>query len=156
MPTNERGTPAEGNPKWPRWTKALEELFFAELSEVCNVAAAARAAGCDDSRWAYARKKRDLDFRAKWDDAMDEGYSRLELEMLERARFGENRPSDVGESGPKQRAVPTGLAMNLLKFHESRVRRRGPVAQRPMRGRHLLNEVEARLTEINRRLGNDG
>jgi len=142
--------------KWPPWTKERRETFFAELAEICNVAAAARAAGFPHAQAAYNQKKRDPTFRAEWDEAIAEGYSRLELEMLERARFGENRPADVGQSGPRQRAIPTGLALSLLKLHESRMRGRGSAVQRPMRGFKLLNEVEARLAEINRRLGGNG
>jgi hypothetical protein len=143
-------------PKWPGWTKERREIFFAELAEICNVAAAVRAAGFPHAQAAYNQKKRDPEFRAEWDEAIAEGYSRLELEMLERARFGENRAADVGESGPRQRAIPTALALSLLKLHESRMRGRGSAVQRPMRGQKLLNEVEARLGEINRRLGGNG
>lgn len=142
--------------KWPTWTKERREVFFAELAEICNVAAAARAAGFPHAQAAYNQKKRDPEFKAEWDEAIAEGYSRLELEMLERARFGENRPADLGESGPRQRAIPTALALSLLKLHEIRMRGRGSAVQRPMRGHKLLNEVEARLAEINRRLGGNG
>jgi hypothetical protein len=140
----------------PKWTKARSAIFFAELAEVCNVTAAARAAGFSDARWAYNQRRHDPEFRARWDEAIAEGYARLELEMLERARFGENRPADLGESGPRQRAIPTGVAMSLLKLHKSRMRAPGTATQRPMRGQALRNEIEGRLAEINRRLGGQG
>ncbi len=153
-PASKADKPAKA--KWPKWNKERREIFFAELAEVCNVAAACRAAGFPRAQAAYNEKKKDPDFAADWDEAIAESYSRLELEMLERARFGENRPADVGESGPRQRAVPTAMAITLLKLHESRMRGRRSAVQRPMRGYKLLNEVEARLAEINRRLGGRG
>ena len=101
--------------KWPRWTKKREDIFFGELAEVCNVAAAARAAGFPDAKSAYTRKKRDPDFRAAWEEAVAEGYGRLELEMLERARFGENRPADLGKSGREAAGDPHRAGLSLLK-----------------------------------------
>jgi hypothetical protein len=140
----------------PTWTRERCEIFFAELAEVCNVSAAAAAAGFGDRRAAYNQRRHDPGFRAEWDEAIAEGYARLELEMLERARFGENRPADLGESGPRQRAIPTGLAMALLKLHKSRMRGPATAAGRPMRGQSLRVQLEMRLAEINRRLGGEG
>jgi len=138
------------------WTGAREDEFFRELSEVCNVNAAARAAGFADSKPAYNRKERDPAFRARWDGAVAEGYARLELEMLERARFGENRRADEGCSGEKQRAIPTSLALSLLKMHQARAKAApaaGP-AIRPMRGQSIRDEMERRFREIRDRLTN--
>ncbi len=144
----------------PSWTKQAEDIFFVELAGLCNVAAASRAAGFPDGASAYRRKDRDPDFRARYDRAIDESYDRLELEMLERGRFGENRPDEAGESPPRLRQVPTALALSLLKMHAGR--RRGGRAEealpgrRPLRGKALRDRIEAQLAEINRRLGGEG
>lgn len=138
------------------WTAARQDEFFRELAAVCNVAAAARAAGFPDSKPAYNRKERDPAFRARWNAAVAEGYARLELEMLERARFGENRRADQGRSGEKQRAIPTALALSLLRIHQARAKTAAtpdataPV--RPMRGQSIRDEMEARFREISSRL----
>jgi len=141
------------------WSAAREDAFFRELSEVCNVNAAARAAGFPDSRPAYNRKERGGAFRARWDGAVAEGYARLELEMLERARFGENRRADQGCSGEKQRAIPTSLALSLLKMHQARAKAApsavAPTA-RPMRGQSIRDEMEKRFREISQRLTERG
>jgi hypothetical protein len=144
------------------WTAAREETFFRELSEVCNVIAAARAAGLPDSKPAYNRKACDPRFRAAWNDAVAEGYARLELEMLERARFGENRRLDQGVSGEKQRAIPTALALSLLRMHHGRAKAVAAAAAstaaqpRPMRGQRVRDEMEARFREISFRLTGQG
>ncbi len=140
-----------------RWTKEKEEIFFRELAIVCNVAAALRAANMvRETRNIYDRRKRDPEFRTAWDEAVCEGYAMLELEMLERSRFGDDRPPPASETEKKLREVPTSLGLQLLKMHQGQVRGRAPSAQRPMRGAKLRDELEARLSEISRRLGGIG
>lgn len=139
------------------WTKEKEEIFFRELAMVCNVTAALRAAGLmRASSSVYDRRKRDPEFRIAWEDAICESYALLELEMLERSRFGDNRPPPKTETEKKLREVPTSLGLQLLKMHKGQVRGRAPAAQRPMRGAKLRDELEARLSEISRRLGGVG
>ena len=141
------------------WTKAKEEIFFRELAMVCNVAAALREAGmARASTSVYDRRKSDLKFRSQWEEAISESYALLELEMLERGRVGDNRAPPADEGERKRREVSTTLGMNLLKMHRSQVRGRPATAaqQRPMRGAKLRDELEARLSEISRRLGGIG
>lgn len=139
------------------WTKAREEIFFRELTMVCNIAAALREAGMSEAtRDVYTRRKRDPDFRTKWDEAVSESYALLELEMLERGRLGDNRPPPADEAEKKRREVPTALGLTLLKMHKSGGRAAPASAQRPLRGTKLRDELEARLSEISRRLGGIG
>ncbi len=139
------------------WTKEKEEIFFHELAMVCNIRAALEAAGLvRASRSVYDRRKRDPEFRAAWHEAICESYALLELEMLERSRFGDNRPAPKTEAEKKLREVPTSLGLSLLKMHRGEVRGRAPSAQRPMRGAKLRDQLEARLSEISRRLGGIG
>ncbi len=139
------------------WTKEKEETFFHELAMVCNIRAALEAAGLvRASRSVYDRRKRDAEFQAAWHEAICESYALLELEMLERGRFGDNRPPPRTEAEKKLREVPTSLGLSLLKMHRGEVRGRAPSAQRPMRGAKLRDQLEARLSEISRRLGGIG
>ena len=153
-------TKAKTNAKAPaqklKWTVERQEVFFRELAELCNVAAAARLAGFEDGEPAYKEKAKNPAFRARYEAAVAEGYLRLELEMLERSRFGEDRPKDAGKSGERLRQVPTALALSLLRLHNGKVKGTAPTARRPMRGAKLRDELEARLSEINRRLGGRG
>ena len=140
-----------------QWTREKEEIFFRELAMVCNVAAALRAAGMlRASTSVYDRRKRDPEFRAKWDEAIAESYALLELEMLERARHGDDRPPPATPAEARQREIPTRIAMQLLRQHQSAVKGRVPSFQRPMRGHKLRDQLEKRLAEINRRLGGAG
>jgi hypothetical protein len=147
-----------------RWNKARRDIFFAELGELCNISAALRAAGIIDSKAAHREKDRDPEFARRFEAAIAEGYSRLELEMLERMRFGDNRPADQGVSGARQREIPTALAMQLLKLHHAKAKglaapsRAAPrKPKRPRRGPGSLRaEIEAVLSQINRRFGGEG
>jgi hypothetical protein len=80
----------------------------------------------------------------------------LEIEMLERARLGDNRPPPASAAEARNRELPTRLGLQLLRLHRSQVKGRSPSAQRPMRGEKLRDELEKRLSEINRRLGGAG
>jgi hypothetical protein len=166
------GGPAKAPPRRHRaepvvaikWTKEKETVFFRELAMVCNVRSAlrkARLTGC--SSLAYERRKKDGRFRAAWDEAIDQSYAMLELEMLERVRFGDDRPPPATEAERRLRAIPTALALQLLKLYENRVRARGSApagraAPRPApaRGDSLRRQLEQMLSDFNRRMGGNG
>lgn len=173
------GEPVEGAPNKRRskrtaaepaigWTKPKEAVFFRELAMVCNVSAALRKAKLSgSSSLAYERRKTDARFRAAWEEAIDQSYAMLHLEMLERARFGDDRPPPRTEAEQRLRAVPTALALQLLKLYESRVRARGPAPARGARAgeeprltrerrAELRREFDAMLSDFNRRMGGQG
>jgi hypothetical protein len=150
-----------------KWTVEKEAIFFRELAMVCNVSAAlrkARLTGC--SSLAYERRKKDARFRAAWEAAIDQSYAMLELEMLERVRFGDDRPPPATEAEKRLRAIPTALALQLLKLYENRVKARGtPPAARAARaptGARRVDRMaqrrafEAMLSDFNRRMGGQG
>lgn len=174
-----RGGDRRGSPKTParkaaagrgapkssiKWTKAKEAVFFRELAMVCNVSAALRKAklsGC--SSLAYERRKRDVRFRAAWEEAIDQSYAMLELEMLERVRFGDDRPPPVTEAEKRLRSIPTALALQLLKLYENRVKARtapravrNAAAGKRIDGAALRREFDALLSDFNRRMGGNG
>jgi hypothetical protein len=149
-----KGSAAAG--KAQAWTREQEEIFFAELATVCNVTAALRAAGIGgDTRSIYSRRGCP-EFRHKWDVAIGESYALLELEMLERARHGDDRPPPATPAEARQREIPTKIALQLLRQHQNLAKGRSPSFQRPMRGHKLRDELEKRLAEIHRRLGGAG
>jgi hypothetical protein len=158
-PRRNRKATAKAGAKWP---KAKEETFFRELAMVCNVSSAWRKAGLKgSSSLAYDRRKLDSRFRAMWADAIDQSYAMLELEMLERSRFGVDRPAPATEAEKRLREIPNGLALQLLKLHQNR--KASQAAATPARaakprltGRALRLEVIRRFSEINRRMGGNG
>lgn len=148
-----RGAAAKAEEK----RKAKEEIFFRELAMVCNVRAALRAAGLvRESSHIYERRRRDPEFRARWDEAIGESYAMLELEMLERSRHGENRAAPKTEVERRLRELSDRQALNLLRLHKSQVKGRVAPVQRPMRGEKWRDALEKRLSEISRRLGGAG
>ncbi|HEX8625255.1 MAG TPA: hypothetical protein VF782_09265 [Allosphingosinicella sp.] len=150
-----------------KWTVEKEAVFFRELAMVCNVSAAlrkARLTGC--SSLAYERRKKDARFRGAWEAAIDQSYAMLELEMLERVRFGDDRPPPATEAEKRLRAIPTALALQLLKLYENRVKARAAApaarADRGLTGARRVDrmaqrrEFEAMLADFNRRMGGQG
>lgn len=145
-----------------RWAKGKEAAFFRELATICNVRSALRKARLPGTSFQlYERRRSDPAFREAWEAAIDESYALLELEMLERARFGDNRPEPATEAERRLREIPNGLALQLLRLHQSR-KARDAAAPRPARvrpplsGRALRQEIDRRLCEINRRMGGEG
>jgi hypothetical protein len=146
-----------------KWPKEKEAIFFRELAIVCNVSAALRAAGLlRRSRDVYDQRSEPA-FRARWEDALAESRVLMALELHERARFGDQRPEPANEIEAKLRAVPTALALQLLKLYEGRAAKAAagaaaaPVARRdPERRRALRRELLDRLAEFNRRMGGEG
>ncbi|RJY09696.1 hypothetical protein D6201_10330 [Aurantiacibacter aquimixticola] len=62
-------------------------VFFETLAETSNVSEAARA--CDAQlSYVYKHRREDPDFRRRWSAALLEGYDHLEMETLQRLRFG--------------------------------------------------------------------
>lgn len=62
-------------------------VFFSELKQCGNVAAACRMAGID-RKTAYNHKNNDVDFAARWDDCLQEAADVLEAEAHRRAIAG--------------------------------------------------------------------
>jgi len=137
--------------------KEKDDKFFAELAMVCNVTAALEAARMSGkSGQVYERRRRDPEYRARWEEAIVESYAMLELEMLERSRRGDDRPPPKTDAERRLRELTDRQAMQLLRQHKSGVKGAQPHAQRPFRGEKLLGAVEKRLGEISRRLGGIG
>ena len=93
------------------------ETFFETLTDTCNVVRSAKAAGFS-ANWAYRRRKFDAAFRGGWEQALADGYAKLELILLERAIKG--TPKLVRASGGKDRIMrdySPALAIALLKRH---------------------------------------
>ena len=77
-----------------QWTPRAEARFLAALAACCNVTAACRAVGLSQAS-AYNHYHRWPDFATRWDAALEEGYMRLEMALIENAgrAFERRRPS---------------------------------------------------------------
>jgi hypothetical protein len=145
-----------------RWPKEKEAVFFRELAIVCNVSAALRAAGLLRQSASVYERRADPAFRARWEEALAESRVLMALELHERARFGDQRPEPKNEIERKLRAVPTSLALQLLKLYEGRAAKAAAAPARPVRprdpdGRRARRRaLLERLAEFNRRMGGEG
>ncbi|HEX8193118.1 MAG TPA: hypothetical protein VF552_09475 [Allosphingosinicella sp.] len=110
------------------WSEQAEVLFFDVLAASCNVRAAAAAVGFTTFT-VYRLRRLRTDFAEKWQAALEQGYARLEMALVQAAadtlggiEFDADRPI------PK---MSVDEALNLLKLHKAEVR--GERAGRPGR-----------------------
>lgn len=105
-----------------RMTNATRRAFLAALSESSNVAASARAAGVSSGA-IYAERRKSPAFRGQWEEALAEGYARLEADLLAEALQAAS--GKVGEATLKSRAQKHRLALALLNAHRATVKQAG-------------------------------
>lgn len=86
--------------------------FLAALAETSNVTAAAAVAGVHPSR-PYKVRRNEPEFARAWRDALYEGYENLEIELLQRLRFGEPRD--------EERKFDNASALRLLALHRETI-----------------------------------
>ncbi len=96
---------------YPAWAMP----FLDHLRESANISASARAVGVSSSA-VYALRERDGDFRAAWDEALEDAYDVLEAEARRRAFEGVEEPVFYqGRECGVVRKYSDGLAQFLLK-----------------------------------------
>lgn len=130
-------------------TPAQIEAFLQALAGTCNVSLAARETG-RSARCFYDLRRRDAGFRAAWAEALREGYERLEMEMLERARFGTRK--HVFRQGRKTatiRVINEAVALRLLHLHRKTIERLRAADREPAPdAKAIFDELAARVAEI--------
>jgi phosphoglycerate dehydrogenase-like enzyme len=118
------------------------ETFFETLVATCNVVRAAKAAGFS-ANWAYRRRRIDAAFRNGWAAAVREGYSKLELVLLERAIKGTPKLVRTAKGNDRiMREYSTALAVALLRRHAEMA---ASTDHEP--GEDELSEVRERIME---------
>jgi hypothetical protein len=113
-----------------QWTPRVETRFLAVLAATCNVKAACAEIGMTAAS-AYGHRKRWPRFAALWDEAVEEGYARLELALVENGcnLFSRSElPSDVPIKG-----MTAEQAIHLLHMHKYQVRGIGKAPGLPER-----------------------
>lgn len=99
------------------WTQATRLAFFGELALTANVRRSAAAAGVSEAR-AYHKKRKDPAFAQAWGLALAEGYSRIEMMLLERALAG----ADEASGGAAVSSLSDRVLMTLYTQHRQSVR----------------------------------
>jgi hypothetical protein len=102
-----------------RLNAAKRKIFFSHLSQTANVSASARLAELNSGA-IYSERLRSREFRAKWSEALAEGYARLEADLLAEALQAANGKTSDGTI--KARAQKHRLAIALLGIHRASVK----------------------------------
>jgi hypothetical protein len=101
-----------------QWSEEAEELFFDVLAASCNVRMATAETGFTTPT-VYRQRRLRPEFAARWGAALEQGYARLEMALVEAAcdtlegvEFDSERPI------PK---MTVEQAMNVLRAHRNAV-----------------------------------
>jgi hypothetical protein len=144
-----------------RWNGQRRSLFLAALTDTANVRKSAAAAGMSLTA-AYDLKRRDPAFAQAWREALEIGYSEVELALLRQSLHGSERTEMVEEGEQKTlKYVKTvhsfnfTVAMRLFMAHREEVlafRRERDGGEAPEesateRLQGYLDEIRARLAE---------
>jgi hypothetical protein len=158
----EIGRPGLKRRKPPKgWPKDKEAVFFRELGIVCDLGSALKSAGLTRrASEVQERLKTDPGFLAQWNASLHASYALLDLEMLGRVRFGDQRPEPTTAAEKKLREVPNSVALQLLKHYHARIKGQpgsaGAPPQRRLNAREVRKRLEAKLADFNRRMGGEG
>jgi len=132
----------EQTPLSPRW----KDHFLDLLAETSNVSEAARQTGVPTSR-AYKLRRQNPKFARAWMQALWEGYTHLEMEVLRRLREGD---TSVGEGGKFDFAN----AIRLLNAHRDNVARM-QADQRNVSAAEVRASIDRKIDEIRTRLSQE-
>jgi len=141
------------------WTRARRALFLAEFAATCNTRASAAKAGMSE-RSVRALCRRDPQFAALCEEALQDGYRRLEAELLARA-LGEQPddenplPAECEPQPPSPRFDPQ-MAVKVLQLRNAGASARGHDRRGRVFVRATQEETDAalmkKLEAVERRL----
>jgi len=124
-----------------QWTERAEERFLDQLAASCNVETSCQEAGVSHTT-VYRHRRKRPEFAAKWQEALEQGYARLEMVALEGAIAA------LQGAGPDASRPIAGMsaetAIRLLTLHRAAVTGVGKKSgwQRPRRS---IEEAQASI-----------
>lgn len=102
-------------------TLRQRQVFLDALADSCNVRRAAAEAGFAPST-AYKLRQRDAAFAEAWQAALESGYARLEMALVERAILTIETSSDDAAAAPAPvGAMTVAQAIDLMNKHRASV-----------------------------------
>jgi hypothetical protein len=126
------------------------EVFLEALAESCNVRASAVVGGFAASA-AYKRRGRDPVFAEAWQAALESGYARLEMALVERAILTIDAAHDDNPDAiPVVGAMTVAQAIELMSKHRASIA--GGRAKRVRLNRHTRPSAAETDAEILRRI----
>ncbi|WP_052208564.1 hypothetical protein [Croceibacterium mercuriale] len=131
----------------PRW----QARFLTALSDTSSVEQAADMAGISLEH-VHKLRRDDAGFAALWQDALNEGYDRLELDLLYRLRSG--RIEEQDETGAKRKFdIATGF--RILSAHRQRQQAEGRGHSEYGTEADVIASIDARLDAFRARREQD-
>ena len=115
-----------------QFTARRQAAFLEHLAETANVQASLRACGAAGVD-VYRHRARWPAFARAWDEAIEQGYARIEAMLIERATNvvpAESSAVTGGAAACAPAEFDPVLALNILKAHWARVERAGKGARR--------------------------
>jgi hypothetical protein len=132
-----------------QWSPQVEERFLAVLAATCNVKASYEAVGMSKGS-AYTHRSRWRGFAERWDEAVETGYARLEMGLVERAcnLFSESELPEAEVVGE----MSVAEALQVLHMHKHQVK---GIGGRPGRvpGKASMEEVCGEIRRLLRPSG---
>lgn len=126
---------------YKQWCDEDEELFLDCLAASCNVLLACEQADVAPTT-VYRQRRRRADFKKKWQEALEQGYARLEMALVAAAADSVERVEFDAERPIPQMSAET--AIKVLQLHRASVAgvgRRSGYRAPPKR----LEEVQASI-----------
>lgn len=142
-----RGT-RKAKPRRNGFTKKRKELFLAHFAATANAKASARAAGVSFTT-VYAHRKNDAAFREAWNEALDQGYARVEAELVRRSALSPRVTADESAARANETIDPKVALAILESYRRNGDRRPGEILPQP----YDVERVRARLEAKMRALG---
>lgn len=102
------------------WTEARRNMFLDHLAETANVKTSLDVVGMSRAGL-YKLRRRSAPFRAAWGRALEQGYARLEAELLDRALNGKRVQVERDGVIVEKIEFSDSLALNLLAQHRRMV-----------------------------------
>ncbi len=133
-----------------RWSSAKEAVFLRALAETANVKRAAEAAGVSTCA-VYGRRAKWPGFAEAWAEALAQGYTDVELMLIENAKATLGQLSGGGQPAPAcdgerlTAAMSVGDALSLIKLHRASVKGGKPQRYGWRRREPDIEEVRAEV-----------
>lgn len=106
-----------------RFTEKRREMFLDRFAGTCNLTEAAEYAGVDDST-VFAHRAKDPDFAARFQDALEQSYKRLEADLVRRRIEAQQRLKAIEANGEPEPEFER--ALKLLQRWERKDGTLGP------------------------------
>ena len=117
-------------PQRREFTAERKVEFLAHFAATCNALAAAKATGVSNST-VYDHRRTDEQFRLAWEEALDQGYARLEAQLVREASepIVVEPDEDAAEAAAREIDARTALAI-LEAYRRNRGARPGDILPR--------------------------